>query len=237
MFSEGEFIINISAKANTKPVFYGTAPNSSLQDYALAAETYEDAKGTLKQTYFKNITKIVVLKQDGINKEPLQNGEFSLLDENKNVIYSNLLTDERGEVILKNMTPGKYYLKEDKAPNDYVLYDKLIPVELDLNEVVTVTVNNFKKETAEIIDLEESIVVSQKESEINLGKSESNTIIQNHDNIIKLENTNSNQIVNNTNNNIEVENSNINKLVNNSNNNINIENTNTNIVKLPKTGM
>ncbi|MBR6504901.1 MAG: Cys-Gln thioester bond-forming surface protein [Clostridia bacterium] len=256
MSNEGEFTINIAAKANTKPVFYGTAPNSSLQDYAITSETYEDATGSIKQSYFKNITKIVVLKQDGVNKDPLSKGEFSLLDENKNIVYSNLVTDERGEVVIKNLTPGKFYLKEEKAPNDYVLYDKLIPVELELNEVVNVTVNNFKKDIVEIIDIEENIVVSQKQSEINLEKSESNTIIQNQGNSIKLENTNSNEIINNTNNNIEIENSNINKLVDNSNNNIslennntnvqidnsnsniNIENTNTNVlVKLPKTGM
>jgi len=256
MFGEGEFTINISAKANTKPVFYGIAPNSSLQDYAITSATYEDASGYMKQAYFKNITKIVVLKQDGVNKDPLSKGEFSLLDENKNVVYGGLVTNERGEIIIKNLNPGKYYLKEDKAPNDYVLYDKLIPIELDLNEIVNITVNNFKKDTVEIIDIEESIVVSQKESEINLGKSESTTIIQNQDNSINLENTNSNEFINNTNNNIKVENVNTNKLVNNSNNNIslensntnvqvdnsnsniNIENTNTNVlVKLPKTGM
>jgi len=255
MTKEGTFNINISAKANTKPVFYGKAPNTSLQDYALAASTYEDAAGSLKQTYFKNITKIVVLKQDGVNKDVLQNGEFSLLDENKSIVYSNLVTDERGEVTIKNLTPGKYYLREDKAPNDYVLYDKLIPVELDLNEAVTVTVNNFKKDTVEIINLEESIVVSQKSSEVTLGSSQSNTIIQNQDSSVKLENINSNEVINNTNNNVEIDNVNTNKLVNNSNNNIeiensntnvqvnnsnnniSIENTNTNVVKLPKTGM
>jgi len=194
--------------------------------------------GDLKQGYFKNITKIVVLKQDGVNKDVLTGGEFSLLDENKTIVYSNLVTDIRGEVIIKNLIPGKYYLKEEKAPNDYVLYDKLIPIELDLNEVVNITVNNFKKNIVEIIDMEESFVVSQKESEITLGKSESTTIIQNQDNSIKLENTDSNEIVNNTNNNIEIENNNINKLVNNSNNNMVLENTNTNVlVKLPKTGM
>lgn len=52
MFGEGEFTINISAKANTKPVFYGKAPNSSLQDYALAASTYEDASRSFKTNIF-----------------------------------------------------------------------------------------------------------------------------------------------------------------------------------------
>jgi len=228
MFDEGEFTINITAKANTKPVFYGIAPNSSLQDYAITSATYEDAVGSLKQNYFKNTTKIIALKLDGVNKDPLSNGEFSLLDENKTIVYSNLVTDERGEIVIKNLTPGKFYLREDKAPNDYVLYDKLIPIELDLNESVSVTVNNFKKDTVEIIDLEESIVVSQKESEISLGNSQSSTIIQNEDNSIKLENTNSNEIINNTNNNIDIDNVNTNKIVSNANNNIETENSNTN---------
>lgn len=228
MHEEGEFSINISAKANTKPVFIGKAPNSNLQDYALTAGTYEDASGALKQTYFRNTTKIVVLKQDGVNKKALKDGEFSLLDENKNVIYSNLVTDERGEVILKNLNPGKFYLKEDKAPNEYVLYDKLIPIELDLNENISITVNNFKKDTVDVIDLEENIVVSQKASEIKLENSQSTSIIQNQNNDIKLENTNSNELINNTNNNVEIDNENTNKLVNNSNNNVSIENKNTN---------
>ena len=33
----------------------------------------------------------IVLKQDGVNKDVLQNGEFSLLDENKTIVYSNFV--------------------------------------------------------------------------------------------------------------------------------------------------
>jgi len=52
MFAEGEFTINIAAKANTKPVFYGVAPNSSLQDYAITSATYEDASRRFKTRIF-----------------------------------------------------------------------------------------------------------------------------------------------------------------------------------------
>ncbi len=227
MKEEGEFTINISAKANTKPVFFGKAPNATLQDYAITASTYEDAVGSLKQRYYKNTTKIVILKQDGLNKEPLKNGEFSLLDENKNVVYSNLVTDERGEIILKNMIPGKFYLQENKAPGDYVLYDKLIPITLNLNESVSVTVNNFKKDVVDIINLEENIVVSQKSSEINIGKSQANTVIENKKQSVNIENISTSAIASNLSTTVNVENT-------SSISNISENNT---VVKLPKTGM
>ena len=45
------FTINIIAQLETKPVFYGKAPNENLQDCALTTYSYEDIKGELEQEY------------------------------------------------------------------------------------------------------------------------------------------------------------------------------------------
>lgn len=144
---EAKFNINVSTQINNKPVLYGQAPDSSYQDYALTAATYEDAKGTTQDSYSKNETKVKVIKQDGETQEKLENVEFNILDENKNVIYSNLKTDENGEFEVTNLIPGKYYLKEVSTREGYILSDELIEFNVSLNEEFTITVDNlFEKQ-------------------------------------------------------------------------------------------
>ena len=46
-----KFKINVIAQMETKPVFYGKAPNENLQDCALTTYSYEDIKGELNQEY------------------------------------------------------------------------------------------------------------------------------------------------------------------------------------------
>ena len=142
--------IKIETKVETKPILYGTAPNSNLQDYALTASTYEDGTGEIQDNYNKNKTKLIIIKQDKETKEKLQGVEFQILDENKNVIYTNLQTDADGKIKVENLIPGKYYIKETKTISGYEIYEDLIEVEVNLNEEMTVTVNNNEEEIPEI---------------------------------------------------------------------------------------
>ena len=138
--------ISIETKVQTKPILYGRASSSNLQDYALTAETYEDGIGETNDKYGKNETRILIVKQDSKTKEKLEGVEFQLLDENKNVLYTNLQTDKNGMITIDNLLPGKYYVKETKTISGYELYEKLIEVEIALNEEFTVTVNNNKED-------------------------------------------------------------------------------------------
>lgn len=138
--------ISIETKVQTKPILYGRASSSNLQDYALTAETYEDGIGETNDKYGKNETRILIVKQDSETKEKLEGVEFQLLDENKNVLYTNLQTDKNGMITIDNLLPGKYYVKETKTISGYELYEKLIEVEIALNEEFTVTVNNNKED-------------------------------------------------------------------------------------------
>ena len=147
---KGEFRILANAKVKTKPVLYGTAPDSGLQDYALTAATYEDGVGELSLQYPKNETEIIVIKQDEESNERLKNVEFALLNENKEMIKQGLLTDEEGKIQISNLLPGKYYLKEVHTSLGYIPTEELIELEVEWNDSLTVTVYNQKEKKPEI---------------------------------------------------------------------------------------
>lgn len=147
---DGKINIEVEAQVETKPVLYGTAPDSNHQDYALTAATFEDGKGKANDKYYKNETRIVIVKQDQETGEKLSNVEFQLLDKEKNIVYSDLKTDNNGKIVIENIIPGEYYLKEVKTIDGYMLYEQLINVKVDLNEELTITVNNSKEETPKI---------------------------------------------------------------------------------------
>ena len=147
---KGNFNISVETKIKTKPVLYGTAPNSSFQDYALSAATYEDGNGNTTDNYQKNETKIIIIKKDKDTGEKIENVEFELLDENKNIVYTGLKTDAEGKIEIDNVIPGKYYLRETKSVEGYEKYEELIEFELTLNEQITIEVNNTKKDEPEV---------------------------------------------------------------------------------------
>lgn len=145
IIEDGNFTINVSGKVETKPVLYGKSRDAGLQNYALTGYTYEDGTGSKKVYYTKNNTKIVIVKKDEKSQNDLKGVEFDLLDENKNVIHTGLTTDENGKIEINNLLPGTYYIQETRTLEGYNLYDKLIKVELELNETSTINVINTEE--------------------------------------------------------------------------------------------
>jgi len=168
VLQDGNFTINAKGEVKTKPVLYGKSGDSALQDYAVSGIMYEDGTGSIKAYYTANGTKITILKQTAETKMPLKGAEFQILDENQNALYTELKTDEQGEVSVKNLMPGKYYVKEIKTVEGYQIYDKLIELELDLNEATKVIVNNSEKEEVKIEEepKQPELEVENKESEV-----------------------------------------------------------------------
>lgn len=162
---ESNFNINVKTKINSKPVLYGKASDSSYQDCALTASTYEDATGNTQDKYYKNETKLKVIKQDQDTEERLENVEFNIFDSNKEIIYSNLKTDSNGEIEITNLIPGKYYIKEVNAKDGYVLSDELIEFDISFNQELTLKINNLFKKTPniEIEEKETTKIVEQQE--------------------------------------------------------------------------
>ena len=168
---DGNFNIKVFGKVKTKPVLYGVSGNSGTQDYALVGGMLEDGEGTEKIYYTKNQSKIIIIKKTDETNTLLQGVHFQLLDENQEVIRTDLITNENGEIILENILPGTYYIKEVKTVDGYSLYDKLIKVELDLNETATVIVNNSEKEVSieeKFVETKVEVANSQSEQEIKI---------------------------------------------------------------------
>ncbi len=104
------------------------------QDYALTAATFEDGIGESKDEYYKNETKIIIIKKIKKAEKTLSGVEFELLDKNKNVVYSDLKTDENGQIIIENLVSGEYYIRETKTIEGYQIYNQLIKVEPEMNQ-------------------------------------------------------------------------------------------------------
>lgn len=150
MTKEGSFKLTVRGQVKTKPVLYGVAPDSSYQDYALTTASYEDGTGEKTSQYPENETKIIIIKEDEKTKERLENTEFELLDENRQVVYSDLKTDKDGKIEINHLIPGKYYLRETKAKEGYEIYEDLIELKVGLHEQYTVTVKNNQEEKPKI---------------------------------------------------------------------------------------
>ena len=172
--NNGDFILNVKSEMNTKPVLYGKAPNSGLQDYAITTLKYEDGTGSISDSYKQNDTKIVVLKKDKKTQKPLQGVTFNLLDENRKVIFSDLKTDNEGKIEINNLMPGKYYLVETSTLSGYVKYDEDIEIQIALNEEFTVTVNNSKGNEIEVEKSKKELSVSKEVSNSEINTKEEN---------------------------------------------------------------
>lgn len=143
---DGSFGISVNSQVYTKPVLYGASNNSSLQNIAVTGLFYEAGSGDKTEYYFKNETKIVILKQDQETKQALEGAKFQILNENKEIVYSDLTTNAEGIITVENLLPGKYFIQETETLEGYEVYDKLIEVELKLNEETKATVNNLQTE-------------------------------------------------------------------------------------------
>lgn len=173
VISEGSFTINVSGSVATKPVWYGKSRDTSLQNYALTGYTFEDGIGNKKINYIKNETKIIVNKKDETGENSIKGVKFELLDENKNTIYTDLTTDNNGQIQIENLLPGVYYLKETRTLEGYELYDKLIKIEVDLNEEAKVNVINSKEEVnieKNKSNTENTVKTSKSETQVKLPK-------------------------------------------------------------------
>ena len=139
----GEFKVKIQTQMETKPIFFGKAPNGDLQDYALTAFSYEDVDTELLQEYEENGTEIIIQKRDKETGEALKKAKFESLDKNQKVIRV-AETNEKGQIILDKLMPGTYYIREVKAPDGYALDMELQQIDIKLNEKIMLKIDNSK---------------------------------------------------------------------------------------------
>ncbi|MGX5386450.1 MSCRAMM family protein [Bacillus thuringiensis] len=85
-----------------------------------------------------------IVKVDAEDKmKVLSDAEFEVYKDGKKV--DTLRTDKTGKVVSQKLEPGKYTLKETKAPQGYKLLKEEIEVIVEANKVVEVQVENAKE--------------------------------------------------------------------------------------------
>lgn len=143
---DDKFEINVKANIKTYPILYGKSNNAKLQDYALTGEIFEIGEGKLTVNYEKNTSELKIIKKDETGENSLKGVEFRILDSNNKTVYSNLKTNEKGEIIIKGILPGKYYLEEVNTIDGYKKLEDKIEFDTTLNEQLKITIKNQKKE-------------------------------------------------------------------------------------------
>ncbi len=117
----------------------------SDQDNVLNVEN-EKIKGKIKiYKTSKEYNKLSKLDKGS----PLEGTQFNIFDENGNIVDS-VITNKEGIAITKELLKGKYYIKETKSTNYYVLSSNIYEVEIkEHNKEVEVNITNDNVEYTE----------------------------------------------------------------------------------------
>ncbi|WP_373605312.1 collagen binding domain-containing protein, partial [Bacillus sp. AFS059628] len=134
----------------------GLVPGEYTLEETKAPEGYELTKQVIHVTVdgekvidvkvmnSKSLGQFEIVKVDAEDKtKVLSDAEFEVYKDGKKI--ETLRTDKTGKVISQKLEPGKYTLKETKAPQGYKLLKEEIEVVVEANKVVQVQVENAKE--------------------------------------------------------------------------------------------
>ncbi|MBC1604778.1 SpaA isopeptide-forming pilin-related protein [Paenilisteria rocourtiae] len=97
---------------------------------------------------------VVLTKRDSETKEALPSVAFQLFDDKGKIIKDRLITDENGQIKVENLAWGKYFFKEVKALEGYVLDEKEVAFEINRSNA---------NQTIELTKLNERLELNQPE--------------------------------------------------------------------------
>lgn len=147
-------IINITGKCQTYPIFFGKAPNSNVQDYAITYDSYGNFQATGKFAQKVNSAQIAVLKLDKDSLKPIEGVTYQLTAENGSIVDMKT-TNSEGKISFKKLYPGNYTLQEIKTNDHYILDQTTYKITLGYNEVINKNLTNeHKKGNLKIIKVD-----------------------------------------------------------------------------------
>ena len=136
--------INITASCNTNPIFYGEAPNATIQDYAVTYKPYVDYSQSTVLNENTNTASIKIVKQDAESLKPIKDVIFGLYNQNNEHITSKT-TNAKGIVIFDNLYQGTYKVKEIQVNENYILDDTVYEISTEYNKETIKNINNTHK--------------------------------------------------------------------------------------------
>ncbi|MDU4278308.1 MAG: SpaA isopeptide-forming pilin-related protein [Finegoldia magna] len=129
------FVMN---NGNLKSAFASGANKSRATGDQTGGETpkyYKEEVGIINKKYTPGQFKII--KSNESDKSKLSGATFELTDANNKTIYRT--SDKNGELSFTNLAPGKYTLKEYKAPNGFTKSEKRWTVNVYTDGSVRIT--------------------------------------------------------------------------------------------------
>ena len=143
--SDKNYNIQIEAKLKSYPLYYGKTRITGTQNYLLTANSYQNITSEINTNLELNNGKILINKVDSDTKEPIEGAEFELYN-SKDEKLGTYLTNKNGKIEIPNLYQGKYYLKETKTDENYIL-DKNTnyTVDVSYNKTSTIDIENKHK--------------------------------------------------------------------------------------------
>ncbi|KAA0758565.1 isopeptide-forming domain-containing fimbrial protein, partial [Bacillus sp. AR2-1] len=156
---------------------YETVAPEGYQKLTIPVEVTLQA-GETKAIEIKNTLQkgqIELKKIDSENGEkPLANAEFDIVKDG--VVVEHIITDKDGKAISKPLAPGKYILKETKAPEGYQLKETEFEVNVTGDGIFPITVENAMTDKGNVeitkVDKENGSVLAGVEFEVQDEKGE-----------------------------------------------------------------
>lgn len=146
--------VQIEGKCKTYPIFFGEAPKSTVQDYAITYDAYGDFKASGKFSEKVNTAKIKVIKKDAESSEVIEGVSYRLSHKDGTEIDTKK-TNEKGEIEFKGLYPGEYILQEIATNEQYILDTSKHGISLEYDATITKTfTNKHKKGNLKIIKID-----------------------------------------------------------------------------------
>lgn len=136
--------INVTGKIKSYPIFYGKAPSSNLQDYALTYSAYTtlEANGSIQMDIYKSGLKIVKIDED--TKKGIEGVSFSI-KYNDGTYIGDYTTNANGEITINKLKKGKVVITETSTNEKYILNTEPINAELKYKEITKLEIPNEHK--------------------------------------------------------------------------------------------
>ncbi|MED2182195.1 SpaA isopeptide-forming pilin-related protein, partial [Bacillus wiedmannii] len=185
--SANEFVAKLITDENGFSVPQTLAPGTYKIYETVAPEGYQKLTIPVEVTLQAGETKAIEIKNtlqkgqielkkiDSENGEkPLANAEFDIVKDG--VVVEHIITDKDGKAISKPLAPGKYILKETKAPEGYQLKETEFEVNVTGDGIFPITVENAMTDKGNVeitkVDKENGSVLAGVEFEVQDEKGE-----------------------------------------------------------------
>lgn len=169
---------NIVFKSKLYPIFYGKTTIPNTQNYLITADPYGDLTGAINLYIKGNTADLKIKKIDKETGETLSGVTYEIKLQDGSIL-GNYITNNSGEIKIKNLYPQTITITEKQSKDEYILNSKPQQVRLEWNKTASITFENMhKKGNLKIVK------VDKDDNDITLGAVEFD-LIDSNGNIVK----------------------------------------------------